>query len=157
MEARTTKKQMEARRMLAAELFERGTAPSEVSRRLGVTIGAASQWRKAWREGGRESLRSKPHPGSKPKLPRRCWPELEQVLLEGPTAHGFATELWTLKRVVALIRRRFGVEYDPSQVSRILHAMGWSRQRPARRAREQDEEAVEAWRKIEWPRIKKGL
>jgi transposase len=157
MEARTTKKQMEARRMLAAELFERGTAPSEVSQRLGVTIGAASQWRKAWREAGLDGLRSKPHPGSKPKLPRRCWPELEQMLLEGPTAHGFATELWTLKRVVELIRRRFGVEYDPSQVSRILHAMGWSRQRPARRAREQDEEAVEAWRKTEWPRIKKGL
>ena len=143
--------------MLAAEFFEQGIAPSEVSRRLGVTVGAASQWRKAWRESGREGLRSKPHPGSKPKLPRRCWPQLQQMLLEGAGAHGFATELWTLKRVAELIRRRFDVQYDPSQVSRILHAMGWSRQRPARRAREQDEGAVEAWRKTRWPRIKKGL
>lgn len=79
------------------------------------------------------------------------------MLLAGATAHGFATELWTLKRVVELIRRRFDVQYDPSQVSRILHAMGWSRQRPARRAREQDEGAVEAWRKTVWPRIEGGL
>jgi transposase len=152
-----SKKQMEARRMLAAELFEQGVSPSEVSRRLDVTIGAASHWLKAWRESGREGLRPKPHPGSKPKLPRRCWPELERMLLAGATAHGFATELWTLKRVVELIRRRFDVQYDPSQVSRILHAMGWSRQRPARRAREQDEGAVEAWRKTVWPRIEGGL
>ena len=143
--------------MLGAKLFEQGIRPSEVARRLGVTIGAASQWRKAWREAGLDGLRSKPHPGSRPKLPRHCRPELERLLLEGPRAHGWATELWTLRRVVELIRRRFGVQYDPSQVSRILHSMGWSRQKPARRARERDEEAIEAWRKKDWPRIKKGL
>jgi transposase len=157
METRRSKKQIEARRMVAAELFEQGIGPTEVAQRLGVTPGAVSHWLRAWRESGREGLKSVPHPGSKPKLPPERWPELEQMLLEGPTAHGFTTELWTLKRVVELIRRCFGVQYDPSQVSRILHAMGWSRQKPERRAREQDEEAVEAWRKAEWPRIKKGL
>ena len=143
--------------MLAARLFEQGIGPSDVARRLQVTVGAASQWRKAWREAGLNGLRSKPHPGSRPKLPRGKWPELQSMLLEGPRAHGFATELWTLRRIVELIRRRFGVEYDPSQVSRILHSMGWSRQRPARHARERDEQAVQAWRKKDWPRIKRGL
>jgi transposase len=157
MKTRMTKKQKEARRMLAAEFFEQGIGPAEVARRLGVTVGAASQWRKAFRERGKEALRSKPHPGSQPKLPRSKWPSLAKVLLEGPRAHGFATELWTLARVAEVIRRRFGVRYDTSQVSRILHAMGWSRQRPTRRARERDEQAIESWRAREWPRIKKGL
>ena len=143
--------------MLAAELFEQGIGPAEVARRLGVTVGATSQWRKKWQRAGPEALRSRPHPGSRPKLAHgRRW-ELEEMLLEGARVHGFSTELWMLARVVELIRRQFGVTYDPSQVSRILHAMGWSRQRPIRRAREQDEEAVEAWRNKDWPRIKKGL
>lgn len=143
--------------MLAAELFEQGIGPAEVARRLGVTVGAASQWRKAFRERGKEALRSKPHPGSRPKLPRSKWPAVAKALLEGPRAHGFPTELWTLARVAKVIRRRFGVRYDTSQVSRILHAMGWSRQRPARRARERDEQQIESWRREQWPRIKKGL
>jgi transposase len=157
MKARITKKQKEARRMLAAMLFEQGTGPAEVARRLGVTVGAASQWKKAWQRAGKEGLRSVPHPGSKPKLPRERLPELEQMLLDGPKAQGFATELWTLQRVRDLIHRRFGVSYDNSQVSRILHSMGWSRQRPERRAREQDQQAVQMWRNREWPRIKRGL
>lgn len=143
--------------MLAAEFFEQGIGPSEVARRLGVTTGAASQWRKSWQKAGKEALRSKAHPGSKPKVPRERLPELAKLLLDGAKAHGFATELWTLPRVRALIQRHFGVSYDPSQVSRILHSMGWSRQRPERRARERDEQAIELWRKKEWPRIKKGL
>jgi len=143
--------------MLAAEFFEQGVGPAEVARRLGVTVGAASQWKKAWQGTGRQGLRSVPHPGSKPKLPRERLPELEKLLLDGAKAQGFATELWTLRRVRELIRRHFGVSYDPSQVSRILHSMGWSRQRPERRAREQDEQAVELWRSKEWPRIKRGL
>ena len=54
--------------MLAAQLFEQGIGPAEVARRLGVTTGAASQWKKAWQQGGKEALRSVPHPGAKPKL-----------------------------------------------------------------------------------------
>jgi transposase len=152
-----TKKQKEARRMLAAELFEQGIGPAEVGRRLGVTTGAASQWRKAWQQGGKEALRSVPHPGGIAKLPPERLPELETLLLQGPKAHGFATELWTLQRVAELIERHFGVSYHISQVSRILHSMGWSRQKPERQARERDQQQVDAWRAKEWPRIKKGL
>lgn len=143
--------------MLAVDMFENDIGPAEVARRLGVTVGATSQWRKAWREKGKEGLRSVPHLGSKPKLPRRKLPELKRMLLDGPKAHGFSTELWTLPRIKELIQRRFGVSYDTSQISRILRSMGWSRQKPERRARERDEEQIELWRSEQWPRIKKGL
>jgi len=123
MKTKRTKKQLEARRLLAAELFEQGIRPAEVARRFDVTVGAASHWFKSWPEGGTEALRSKPHPGSKPRLPRRQWDALARLLLEGPRAHGFPTELWTLRRVADVIERRFGVRYDISQVSRILRAM----------------------------------
>lgn len=55
-----------------------------------------------------------------------------------------------------VIAKRFGVGYHPSQVWRILRAMGWSCQKPERRARERDEDAIHRWRRVEWPRIKKS-
>src|SRR5437660_260902 len=45
------------------------------------------------------------------------------------------TELWTLKRIGDVIRRQFRVRYSPVGVWALLrHGMGWSWQRPERRA-----------------------
>ncbi len=72
-----------------------------------------------------------------------------------PRANGFDTELWTLPRIAALIEQQLGIQYESSHVSRILKRLGFSPQKPERRAREQDEEAFAAWREKDWPRIKK--
>jgi len=80
---------------------------------------------------------------------------LAKVLLKGPRHHGYSTELWTLERVAEVIAMNFGVEYHPGHVWKILRAMAWSCQKPERRARERDEEAIRRWREVDWPRIKK--
>ena len=54
-----------------------------------------------------------------------------------------------------VVRKKFGVSYHRDHVRRILHDLGFSPQKPRRVAREQDAEAVEQWRKEDWPRIKK--
>src|SRR4030081_2108722 len=61
-------KAMEQRRMRAAELFERGVIPAEIARRVGVRHQIVSQWRKAWRQDGRDALRAAGRAGRKPKL-----------------------------------------------------------------------------------------
>jgi transposase len=78
------------------------------------------------------------------------------MLARGACQHGYATELWTLKRIGRLIASHFGVAYEQSGVWRLLRALGWSCQKPERRARERDDEAVVRWRAQEWPRIKKS-
>jgi transposase len=80
---------------------------------------------------------------------------LQVVLLEGPTAHGFGTPLWTLKRVRLLIERQFGVRYSEVHVWRLLGQLGFSSQRPERRALERDDVAIEHWKKRTWPGLKK--
>ena len=105
---------------------------------------------------GREGLKAKPHPGPRPKLTDRQRQTLESLLLQGPLAHGYATDLWTLKRIAEVIERHFGVRYDPSGVWHVLRGIGWSCQRPEGRARERDEEAIARWRSHDWPRIKKS-
>lgn len=101
------------------------------------------------------ALAAKPHPGPTPKLSPEQKQELLAILDAGPTASGFKTDLWTCARVAKVVRQKFRVSYHPDHVGRILHDLGYSPQKPRRVAREQDAEAVERWRKQDWPRIKK--
>ena len=147
--------ELEQRRWRAMALLDHGWSQAEVARHLGVTQGAVSQWKKRYQRDGPEAIKAIPHPGPKPKLTPRQRKQLGRCLLKGARAHGYRTELWTLRRVTELIRDRFGVQYDPSGVWHVLRNMGWSCQKPERRARERDEAAIARWRKEDWPRIKK--
>jgi aminopeptidase N len=51
--------------------------------------------------------------------------------------------------------REFGVKYHASHVWKVLGQLGWSCQRPERKARERNEEAIRRWVRYRWPRIKK--
>jgi Winged helix-turn helix/DDE superfamily endonuclease len=76
-------------------------------------------------------------------------------LLEGATAHRFVGELWTLDRIAIVIERLTGVQHHPAHVWALLrHRLGWSAQRPVRRAAERDQAAIDRWVKERWPRIK---
>jgi transposase len=81
---------------------------------------------------------------------------LVRILLKGPCAAGFETDLWTCSRVAKVIQNTFGVRYHPDHVWKILKSLGWSCQKPERRARERDEEAIAGWRREIWPELKKS-
>jgi len=147
---------LEARRLRAGKLFARGWSASQVAKELGVTVQSASTWRHKWEEGGLPALHSTGSRGRPPKLSRKQLRELEKILLKGSTAQGYSTPLWTLERIRHVIRFHFGVVVCISQVSRLLHRMGWSRQKPARRAKERNEALIAQWLKRDWPRIKRG-
>ena len=147
--------ELEQRRRTAARLLDHGMRPSEVAAVLGVSPAAVTRWKQAYERGGEAALAAKPHPGGKARLTPAQRRRLAKVLLKGPQAHGYSTELWTLKRVAEVIAVHFGVDYHPGHVWRILRAMEWSCQKPERRARERDEEAIRRWRQDDWPRIKK--
>jgi transposase len=150
-----SRKDAERRRLRAMTLLDEGRSQGEVAEEVGVTPSAVSKWAKARRDGVDAALAARLHPGPRPKLTDRQIARLERMLLQGPRPHGYATELWTVPRVTELIARRFGVTYNPSGVWHLLTRMGWSCQKPERRARERDEDAIAAWRKRDWPRIKK--
>jgi transposase len=114
-----------------------------------------TRWRQSYDAGGQEAMNAKPHPGGASRLTAGQRKRLVRMLLQGPGKHGYATGLWTLSRVAELIAVTFGVQYHPSAVWHILRGMGWSSQKPERRARERDERAIAGWRQQDWPRIKK--
>jgi transposase len=81
--------------------------------------------------------------------------QVRAAVLQGPIEHGFGTDLWTLKRVGAVIERMHGVRYSHVQVWRILGSLGFSPQKPEKRAIERDEAAVQHWKRRTWPALKK--
>lgn len=142
--------------MAAARLFAMDKSNAEVAEVCAVSLSAVKLWKRRWQAEGEEGLAARPHPGSEPLLSVKELQRLEKWLLAGAHQAGFSSDLWTCPRVAELIRQRFGVTYHPAHVWKILRKLGWSCQKPERRARERDEEAIEQWRKVEWPRIKKG-
>jgi transposase len=146
-------KGMERLRLRAARMFEQGTSQAEVANQLGTSRQNAHRWYRKWQQGGRDALRAAGRAGRRPKLDARARRKLERALLQGAPAHGFDSDLWTCKRVVVVLQRLSGVRHHPSHIWRILRAMGWTVERPERRAIERDEAAIARWVKADWPRI----
>lgn len=146
---------LQERRLEAIALLKAGHAQADVACLLGVSPGAVSQWKKAYDQGGHKALLAKPPAGRTPRLSEKQSATLVRLLKQGPRRHGWTTELWTLPRIAKLIEKEFDVHYDQSSVWHLLKRLGWSCQKPERRAREQDKQAVARWRQHDWPRLKK--
>ena len=145
-----TRKRIRAGRLLLA-----GKRPAEVAEAVGVARQTIYTWKTILEDDGIDALRAVPGRGRPARLDESELAGLRSALLRKPTEHGFGPELWTLKRVGILIRRLYGVEYGQTQVWRILGAMGFSAQKPDRRAVERDENAVRGWKRNTWPALKK--
>jgi transposase len=149
---------MEQRRKRAARMFARGVPQADVARQLGVSRQSVSRWHAEWQRGGTGALKAAGRAGRMPRLSDAQLAQVERALRRGPRAHGFATDLWTLDRVAEVIEAQTGVRYHPGHVWKLLRdKLGWSRQRPARRAVERDDEAIARWVAEDWSRIKRGL
>lgn len=150
-----TARQLEKRRRRAIQLLKKGKSLSATARAVSASVSSVHRWQQTYQEKGLRGLRPRPTPGRPPKLSRAQKTTLLRLLKRGPPAFGYTTNLWTLKRVAEVIEREFAVRYHPCYVWTILVGLGWSCQKPERRARERDEKAIEQWRRRRWPHIKK--
>lgn len=147
--------QLEQRRVRAMAWLKEGLAPVDVAHRLGVDRRSVRRWKAAHRREGAEGIKARPTPGRPCALNEKQKRRLEKLLLKGAQAADFANDLWTCPRVARLIRDRLAVDYHVDHVGRLLHGLGWSPQKPERRAIERDEAAIQRWAKERWPRVKK--
>ena len=150
--------ELEARRRRAVKLLGEGWLVQDVAAAVGASRQAVSGWKK--RAGSRgedaKALSAKPQHVPECRLSKPQQTKLKRLLAAGPRKAGFAVDLWTLRRVAELVEREFGVAYHPSHLGRLLHSLGLSCQKPKRRSKEQDPEAVKAWREQKWPAVKRG-
>lgn len=145
---------LERRRRAAATLFTRGVSQAAVAKRYKVSTAAACQWHAMWKA-GTKSLATKGPPGSDPKLSARQKQRLKIHLLKGPKKAGYTTEFWTLSRIKLVAQKKLHVDVGTTSVWRIITDLGFSCQKPERRAKERNEEAVAHWKLSTFPRRKK--
>lgn len=143
----------EWRRLRAWELHEAGWSGKAIAEALKASQAAVSMWLKRARGGGVEVLYRHPPPGRVPKLTAEQRAELPALLAKGAEAYDFVGNVWTTKRVAALIWRTFGVRYHPAHVSRLVRQEGLSLQKPVVRATQRDEAAIAAWQAETWPAL----
>ena len=146
---------LERRRLRAARLLAKGLSEAEVARRVGVHRQSVNRWARQLAQGGRPALKRAPRAGRPPQLSAADRRRIVEGLKRGPEALGYGTSLWTAWRVADLIERACGVQYSTVHAWRVLRALGWTPQRPARRALERNEAAIQRWQRVRWPELKK--
>lgn len=149
-----SQKELEARRLKAIPYFKRGSSERHIGKKLGVSPIAVHQWKVAWNEGGTKGLKAKRY-GHPSKLSPKKEKEVKKKILEGAGIHGFPGDYWTLSRVTSAVYAWTRVWYEERSVWHLLKRLGFSCQKPARRAVERDEKAIRTWTKEIWPQIKK--
>jgi len=126
---------MESRRKQALVLLDGGANQSEVARQVGVSRQAVSKWVAARHEGGIKALASKGKPGRRAALTVSERKKVEMARLKGPVKNGYRNDLWTLRRVAAVISRVTGrKEPSVTRTWNLMREMRWSCQRPGKRA-----------------------
>lgn len=156
MKSKYKQSDYEVLRRRCVELKEAGWQQKDIALALGLSEGWVSRTMKKYRDLGPEGLLTRKPPGSQPKLTGEQLLKLVEELELGAPSHGFPGHIWTRSRINELIRRLFGVSYDPTQVGRILKKVGWSLQKPAKKALQQNKQKVQQWQKETVLEIKKS-
>ena len=144
-----------SRRRKAINLLEEELSLNEIARQIGCNASSVMRWRDRWNALGEEGLKVLASPGRPSKMSKRQKAQLLHYLLQGPTAFGWHTDVWTTHRIAALIKKEFAIDYHYAHVGRLMHALGWSPQKPERRALERNKAAIQEWKAKNWKRIKK--
>ena len=146
--------ELEARRRKAGRYFTQGKTRYWVAQHFKVAKPTASEWYRRWQNDALGAQK----PGEKGKLTPDQKKELSRIILKNPTDYGYETQLWTLGRITETVRKNLQAVYRPRSLSHMLHALGFSYQKPERRAKERSERKIAAWKKTVWPALlKKGV
>ena len=124
----------EALRRRCVELSQSGWKQLAIAQAFGLTQPWVSRTLKKYQEQGIAALQEGKRTGAPTRLSTDQLSQLVTELNKGALYHGFSGAIWTRPHVNEVIKKLFGVHYDPSQVGRIPKKVGWSRQKPQRKA-----------------------
>ena len=150
------RREREKVRTKAGRLFAKGIPQAEVARRCSVTRAAVSHWHAAWKEDKKKGLASKGSPGFPSRLTDKKREVFRKAVMAGPLSHGYETDLWTLSRLAAVMKKETNVKFGHNRTWQIVRELGFTCQKPQVRARERDEAAIKAWKEEAPPGAKKN-
>lgn len=147
---------LEKRRRKAVRLLKQGRTYRSVALELGASLSSVVRWHQAYKKKGRKGLKPTPNTGRPSLLSDQQKKILVRVLVKGPLEAGYSSDLWTLRRIGQIVRKNFRVHYCTANLWKLMNGLGWSCQKPQKKAKERREEAIRYWKRHVWPHIKKG-
>jgi transposase len=150
----TVRSWKEERRRRGLALHRQGWTNLLIAEALGVSEPAVSKWVTAAERGHARAPAGISRRGQGRKLSDSQLAHLPSLLDRGAEAYGFRGDVWTCRRIVDVIKREYGIRYHAAHVSRLLHSLHWSCQRPILQSDRRDDEAVCDWLNTTWPKLR---
>lgn len=144
-----------AKRLQAVVLNSRGRTSGELAEILQAPRSKVSEWLARYEEHGVEGLLEGQRSGRPGQLTREQRKQLGDILDSGPVAYGLDTGIWTSPMIAWVLEEEFGVHYHPGHVRKLLHAIGFSVQRPKRILARADRAQQDRWHRRIYPNLKK--
>lgn len=148
----------EEKRRIAINLWKQDKSFAYIASTLEVSDTAVRKWVKAYQDKGLSGIKAKPR-GHGKGVNRSLSPEQEltlkkMIMDQYPDQLKLDYALWTRKAVQALIEHEFSINMPIRTVGDYLKRWGFTPQKPAKRAYEQNPKAVKRWLEEDYPAIK---
>ena len=144
------------------EMLKAGVSQTQVARNLGVHRQCVIRWKKRLEQFDFEQAVKNEKRGPKPGNDKRAVLTAAQqrsicqtIIDKNPAQLKFEFALWTTKAIQLLIKKRFQIDIKRRTLCNYLKAWGFSVQRPAKRAIQQDPKAVADWLENQYPAIER--
>ncbi len=144
-----------AKRLQAVVLNSEGCTSGELALILKAPRSKVSEWLSRYHDHGVEGLLEGFRSGRPSALTEKQTSQLGDLLDSGPVAYGLDTGIWTSPMIAWVIEEEFGVQYHPGHVRKILHALGFSVQRPKRVLARANAAEQDRWHRHTYPNLKK--
>jgi len=147
---------LETIRRMAVRRVRDGEEPSAVVRSYGFCRTTIYRWLRAEKRSGERALAARKGTGRPPELTPKQKEKVRQWINgKDPRQYGFDFGLWTRQIVVELIERKFSKRLSVTTAGRLLAELGITPQKPLRRAYQRDPQAIERWKREEYPAIRR--
>ena len=144
-----------AKRLRAVVLNSEGHTSGELAEILPAPRSKVSEWLQRYQIDGIDGLLEGYRSGRPSELSEKQQQQLGDILDSGPVAYGLDSGIWTSPMIAWVIEEEFSVQYHPGHVRKLLHAWGFSVQRPRRVLARADAEAQDQWHRRTYPALKK--
>ena len=141
---------------MAGKMFSSGKhSQAEIAETLSVSPAAVCVWHRAWSKSKEKGLYSKGHPGFESAMTQKKRTKLKKLILAGPMKAGYPTDFWTVDRICDVAKKKLRLKLGRTRVWHTILTLGFSVQKPVRRARERNESAIAEWKLKTFPKLKK--
>ena len=119
-----TKNKKVADRLLACIMRKKGKSIEEIAEELGIPYTTVHRWLVKIAKKGLKAIYDKPKPGRPCRLTTKQLRKVYRIVSEDPKKHGFQGGAWTARRLGAVVKKEFGVEYGERGMQLLLHRIG---------------------------------